>query len=128
MNNEFKLIEHLLDNFNIWDNPSKKEEVEFREYIRDVIIGKVLDPESEFNVKYGRNVNEENSNPRDFQSTKKVEIKKVEDEKYGEIYKISVCVSDINVDSSNRKRLYFNGIVSRQEGIEAKKPIVIRRK
>jgi len=128
VNDEFKLIEHLLDNFNIWDNPSKKEEVEFREYIRDVIIGKVLDPESEFNVKYGRNVSEENSNPRDFQSTKKVEIKKVEDEKYGEIYKISVCVSDINVDSSNRKRLYFNGIVSRQEGIEAKKPIVIRRK
>lgn len=128
IHSDFKLIEQLLDNFNVWENPSKKEEVEFREYIRDVIVSKVLDSESNFNVKHGRNVDKENINPRDFQSTKKLEIKKVDDEKYGEIYKMSVCISDINVDSSNRRRLYFNGIVSREKGLEAKKPIVIRRK
>lgn len=128
IHSDFKLIEQLLDNFNVWENPSKKEEVEFREYIRDVIVSKVLDSESNFNVKHGRNVDKENINPRDFQSTKKLEIKKVDNEKYGEIYKMSVCISDINVDSSNRRRLYFNGIVSREKGLEAKKPIVIRRK
>lgn len=128
IHDDYNLINQLLENFNVWNNPSKKEEVEFREYMRDMIVGRVLDPESDFEPKYGRNVDRENVNPRDFQLAKKVEIEKVDDKQYGEIYKLSVCISDINVDSSNCRRLYFNGIISRQEGLESKKPIVIRRK
>lgn len=120
-------IEELFANLDIWDHPSIDQEVVFREYMRDIIVSKVLDPESTFDVKYGRYVDKNSIEPKRFQATKKVEVKKENDDQLGKIYKISVCISDINVNPSDRVNLYFDGIISKENGIEPDKPITIRR-
>lgn len=125
--NDYILIEELFTNLNIWDHPSIEQEVRFREYMRDIIVGKFLDSQSDFDVKYGRNVDKQEFDPKRFQATRKVEIKKENDDKLGQIYKISVCISDINVNPSDRVNLYFDGIISNKNGIEPDKPITIRR-
>lgn len=125
--NDYTLIEELFTNFDIWDHPSKDQEVKFREYMRDIIVGRVLDPQSDFDVKYGRYVDKQELDPKRFQATRKVEIKKQNDDNLGQIYKISVCISDINVNPSDRVNLYFDGIISQKNGIESDKPITIRR-
>lgn len=122
---DYILIEQLLRNFDIWNHPSKDQEAGFREYMRDIIVGRVLGSKSDFDVKYGRNIDKQELEPKRFQSTRKVEIKKPDNR--DEIYKISVCISDINVNPSDRVNLYFDGIISKMNGIESDKPITIRR-
>ena len=125
--NDYILIEELFENLDIWDHPSIEQEVRFREYMRDIIVGKFLDSKSDFNVKYGRYVDKQEFDVKRFQATRKVEIKKENDNKLGQIYKISVLISDINVNPSDSVNLYFDGIISKKNGIEPDKPITIRR-
>lgn len=124
---DYNMISDLLEYLNIWENPSKKQEVSFREYMRDIVVTRIFESGSKYDIRYGRTVNQNDINPRDFQLTKKVEIKKVKDKKHGQIYKISVKISDMNINDSNRINIYFDGIISRQNGLEAKKPIMIKR-
>lgn len=124
---DYERVDKMLTELNIWSDTTDIEEARTRRDMGTILIDRIFSDDGDFDIKYGRHVDEDSIEAKQFQSTNKVEIKQIDDEEFGESYKISVTISDLNLDHRERVKLYFDGYVSEKDGIIEKRPTVIRR-
>lgn len=124
---DYERIDKLLSELNIWGDTTDIEESRTRRDIGTILIDRIFGDDGDFDIKYGRHVNKDEIQPKQFQSTNKVEIKQIDDQELGDSYKISVTISDLNLDHRERTKLYFDGYISETDGLVEKRPTVIRK-
>jgi hypothetical protein len=122
---EFEMWEDMLENLNVWNNPNALDEATTRRSIEIEVIENTFSDDTD--VKYGRNVGEDDISPKMFQSTDRVEIERVQSDELGKTYRLSARLTDLNPDPKNRLTLHFEGYISEQNGFETKHPVIIRR-
>lgn len=119
---DYTQFKDMLDNLGVWDSPNKVEEATTRKYIESEIVEYAFGGDS--NVKYGRNVDENNIQPKLFQSTEKVEVERVKTDDKGSAFKINAKISTLN---PNKKiNMFFDGFITEFEGFVEEKPIIVR--
>lgn len=123
INKRFKYFRELVNSLNIWDNPSQIGISKTRQYLQSIIISYTFGNNSEVN--FGRGVDPNDVDPRDFQFTDKVKLNRKNADEQGEYYIIKAVISTISI---NRPiKLYFDGIITKEKGLEQNKKIHIKR-
>jgi hypothetical protein len=118
----YEHFDELLKNLNVWDGPNKVEEATTRKSIETEIVEYAFSDASD--IKYGRNIDESEINPKMFQSTEKVEIERVETDDKGHAFKINAKIATL--DPSKKINMFFDGFVTEKEGFVENKPIIVR--
>lgn len=120
---DFKEFDELLKNLNVWENPDLSEKATTRKYIESEVVERVFSDEGE--VKFGRNVDKNNLEPKIFQSTEKVEVERKDSEELGKAYKVTAKISTL--DPKDEIRIFFDGTISEAKGMDENRPILVRR-
>ena len=122
---EFDKWEQLFDNLNVWDTPDEVDEATTRRTIEVELIENTFSEDTD--IKYGRDVENNQVSAKDFQSTDRVEIERIQDDELGRTYRVSAKLTDLNPNPKERHTLHFEGYVSEQNGLETKHPVIIRK-